>query len=236
MPTYKYRRPSVTTDCVVFGFEPPRTLSVLLVTRKANPFKGCRALPGGFLHVSDSGGQGESLETGALRELKEETGVEPGHLEQLYTFGAPKRDPRGRVISVAHLALVRRAEHIAAPGSDAAEAEWVPISDAVSGPLAFDHGVILGMGLARLRAKARYAPIGFGLMPKQFTIAQLRELYETLLGRELNVSLFAKQAKGTGVLRETGKTKRNGHRPARLYEFDPEAYARMTERGTNFEL
>lgn len=236
MHSYKWPRPSVTVDAVAFGFEVPDALSVLLVTRNDDPFAGMRALPGGFVEVSDSGGQGESLDAAVLRELKEETNVELSHMEQLYTFGAPGRDPRGRVIDVAYLALVRRSEHEPTGGSDASKAEWVPVQEALKSRLAFDHNEILRVGLERLRNKVRYAPIGLELLPREFTLAQMRELYEALLGRKLEVSNFAKQAKATGVLKLTGKTKRNGHRPARLYRFDRKAYEQMTKRGINFEI
>jgi 8-oxo-dGTP diphosphatase len=140
------------------------------------------------------------------------------------------------VITVAHLALVRAANYAPQGGSDAADAEWVSAAEALSEKLAFDHNQILNVGLARLRAKVRYAPIGLELMPETFTLAELRELYEALLGRPLDVSNFAKQAKATGVLRATGKKRSDGHRPAELYRFDRAAYAKQTALGVEFRL
>ena len=128
--TYEYPRPSVTVDCVVFGVghdaDPSggEELQVLLVERAAEPFKGCLSLPGGFVNVSDDGDQGEDIDTAAYRELEEETGTKPDHLEQLCTVGTPGRDPRGRVITVAYMALVRSVDHKAVAGSDAKEAAW----------------------------------------------------------------------------------------------------------------
>lgn len=236
MHSYRYPRPAVTVDCVVFGFGPNVGLSVLLITRKSEPFAGRLALPGGFVNVSDGAKQGESLEDAAKRELGEETGVELAHIEQLYTFGEPGRDPRGRVISVAYLALVRSEEHAPQAGSDAAGAQWFPVRTAQASKLAFDHDAILTTALTRLRAKVRYAPIGFELLPREFTLAQLRELYEALLGEKLDPSNFANKAKKTGVLAATRKTLAGSHRPARLYRFDKAEYERLTKRGFNFEI
>jgi 8-oxo-dGTP diphosphatase len=236
MHSYRYPRPSLSVDCVVFGFSPAVGLSVLLVTRKGDPFAGHLALPGGFVNVSDGPKQGESLEEAARRELMEETGVRPAHLEQLYTFGNPGRDPRGRVVSVAYLALVRSEEHDPVAGSDAAGAQWFPLKTAQASRLAFDHTEILAVATERLRAKVRYAPVGFGLLPREFTLAQLRALYEALLGEKIDPSNFAAKAKKTGVLAPTSKRQAGSHRPARLYRFDAAEYARLSKRGFNFEI
>jgi 8-oxo-dGTP diphosphatase len=236
MHTYKYPRPSVTVDCVVFGLNGDRNLRVLLIRRGGAPFAGALALPGGFVNVSDSGDQGESLEAAALRELKEETGVVPDHLEQLATFGEPKRDPRGRVISVAYVTLVRSTDHEALAGSDAAEAEWVLVADALLQPLAFDHAEILRTAVTRLRGKVRYAPIGLSLIPQHFTLAEFRLVYEAILGRKLDPANFQKKALATGVLAETGQTRKGQHRPAKLYRFDKRAYDKAVRDGFTFEL
>jgi 8-oxo-dGTP diphosphatase len=233
--TYKYPRPSVTVDCVVFGYEPAVGLQVLLIRRKDEPFKGQLALPGGFVNVSDSGGQGEDLEAAARRELREETGVQVAHLEQLYTFGAPGRDPRGRVISVAYLALVRSQDHDARAGSDASAAAWFSVY-AIRGPLAFDHSDVMAMAVERLKAKIRYAPIGFNLLPPEFTLGELRALYEAILNRELDVSNFRKKALATGVLVATKKKREGDHRPAALYRFDRAAYDKAAVKGFIFDL
>jgi 8-oxo-dGTP diphosphatase len=234
--TYKYPRPSVTVDCVVFGLNGDRNLRVLLIKRADEPFRGRLALPGGFVNVSDSGSQGEDLETAARRELEEETGVTPDHLEQLATFGAPGRDPRGRVMSVAYMTLVRSTDHEAKAGSDASEAEWVLVADALLQPLAFDHAEILRTAVTRLRGKVRYTPIGFNLIPQHFTLAELRLVYEAILGRKLDPANFQKKALALGVLTETGQTRKGQHRPAKLYRFDRRAYERAVRDGFNFEL
>jgi 8-oxo-dGTP diphosphatase len=245
---YKYRfpRPSVTVDCVVFGLtleDPESPLRVLLVRRKDNPFKGHLALPGGFVQVSDRAwNQGEDLEDAARRELQEETGLKLSYLEQLYTFGTPGRDPRGRVISVAYYALVRSADYEAKAGSDAAEVDWYKVStellnDVAADHLAFDHTKILRTALARLQGKVRYAPIGFHLLPPEFTLSQLRHLYETLLGRSLDGSNFRKKVIATGVVVDTGRTlKRQGRNPEALFRFDKHVYDKAVREGFNFEI
>jgi 8-oxo-dGTP diphosphatase len=240
---YRHPRPSVTVDCVVFGFDPdkgPEALRVLLIRRKDNPFKGQLALPGGFVQVSDVRGQGESLEKAARRELEEETGVKLAYLEQLYTFGDPGRDPRGRVISVAYVALVRSSNYKATAGSDASEADWYNVSDlndVGEKKLAFDHALILRTALSRLQGKVRYAPIGFNLLPPTFTLAQLRHLYETLLGRPLDGPNFRKKVLATGVITgPTGTVRRRGSRPEALFRFDRHAYDKAVQDGFNFEI
>ncbi len=243
--TYRYARPALTVDCVVLGLEASDAdaeLRVLLVKRGEAPFAGRWALPGGFVKVRDDGDQGESLDDAARRELVEETGVAIAHLEQLYTFGAPKRDPRGRVVSTAYLALVRPGDHLVTAGSDAAEADWFAVSGALDGTiaLAFDHRAILTLAVTRLRAKVRYAPIGFHLLPKKFTLGHLHKLYEVCAGRPIDASNFHKKAAKvlvrTGVLQDTGEARRGRHRPAPRYRFDERAYERAVEGGFSFEI
>src|SRR5437899_955546 len=150
--TYQYPRAALTVDCVVFGFDEDE-LKVLLIQRALEPFKGAWALPGGFVRVY------ETLDDAARRELVEETGLKDVFLEQLYTFGEIKRDPRERVVSVAYYALVKLSDHKAKAATDAANAEWFPISKLPK--LAFDHADIAAAALARLQGKVRYQPIGF---------------------------------------------------------------------------
>ena len=133
--TYDYPRPALTVDCVVFGLDESQQLKVLLIQRSNEPFAGYWALPGGFVDMD------EGLETAALRELEEETGVRDLFIEQLYTFGAPGRDPRGRVVSVAYYALVNLSEHPVQAASDARAAKWFVLGQLPK--LAFDHQDIL---------------------------------------------------------------------------------------------
>src|ERR1035437_6032532 len=147
--TYEYPRPSVTVDAVVFGFD-DQDLKVLLIQRAVQPFLNKWALPGGFVLME------ESLEKAVRRELKEETGIENVYMEQLYTFGDPGRDPRGRVISVAYYGLVKLADHHVPAAPDASNAAWFPVAELP--PLAFDHDQILETAHRRLQAKVRYQP------------------------------------------------------------------------------
>src|SRR5213082_3307323 len=138
--TYKYPRAALTVDCVVFGYDDGE-LKVLLIERGLEPFKGKWALPGGFVRVE------ETLDGAARRELEEEAGLKQVFLEQLYTFGAVDRDPRERVVSVAYYALVKLSAHQTRAATDAADAQWFPISKAPK--LAFDHANILDAALRR---------------------------------------------------------------------------------------
>lgn len=218
MYTYEYPRPSVTVDIVVYGYDGGKQLKLLLIQRGSDPYKGSWALPGGFVDMD------EDLETAALRELEEETGVKDLYLEQLYTFGTPGRDPRGRVISVAYFSLVNLQDHPAVAASDATKAEWFPLNELPV--LAFDHSDIIETANGRLAAKVRYQPIGFELLPDEFTLGQLQQLYETVLNVEkgFNKRNFRTRILRTGILEEVGRQKNVAHRPAVLYKFNKETY------------
>ncbi|WP_416675354.1 NUDIX hydrolase [Egbenema bharatensis] len=229
MPTYKYPRPALTVDCVIFGFDRQSTLKVMLIQRKLTPFQGSWALPGGFVRID------ESIEAAALRELQEETGLEKLFLEQLYTFGAVDRDPRERIVTVAYYALINLEEYVVKAASDASDAAWFAI-DALP-PLAFDHDQILLIALNRLKNKVQYEPIGFELLPRKFTLFQLQKLYETILGHELDKRNFRKKILKMGLLRELNEVQQDvPHRAAKLYEFDEVAYEQLREKGFNFEI
>ena len=219
---------SVAVDCVVFGID-DGALKVLLIERGADPFRGTWALPGGFVL------EGESLEQAARRELLEETGVDELYLEQLYTFGEPKRDPRGRVIAVAYYALVKLRNYRTNPSTDARQATWFKVSELP--PLAFDHAGIVDCARERLRGKVRYQPIGFELLPDKFTLTELQKLYETILERELDKRNFRKKILSMDLLEDTGEIQKGvAHRAARLYAFDRRKYEKLTKRGFHFEL
>jgi len=169
---YKYPHPSVTTDCVIFGFDGTR-LNVLLIERGNDPYKGCWAFPGGFLNMDES-----ALE-GAKRELYEETGLRDAYIHQFHAFSAPDRDPRERVISIAYFALVRLTDVKA--GDDAAKAQWFPLDEIP--PLAFDHDKMLREALKALRRIIHFEPIGVELLPENFMKTQLQSLYQAILGK-----------------------------------------------------
>ena len=223
--TYEYPRAALTVDCVVFGYD-SNDLQILLIKRGQEPFLGEWALPGGFVRIE------ETLEEAALRELREETGVEKIFLEQLYTFGKIDRDPRERVVSVAYYALIPLMGHELVATTDAESAAWFKL-DAVP-ELAFDHQEILRIALQRLKGKVNYQPIGFHLLPEKFKLSQLQLLYEVILERPLDKRNFRKKILRMGVLEELDETEKDvAHRAARLYRFDKQEYDKLLERGIN---
>lgn len=226
--TYAYPRPALTVDAVVFGLDAGE-LKILLIRRGLAPFKGRWALPGGFVQ------EGESLDQAAARELEEEAGLRGVFLEQLYTFGSVRRDPRERVVSVAYYALVNLADHATRAATDAVDARWFPAG--APPPLAFDHADILAMARERLRGKVRWQPVGFELLPEKFTLTQLQHLYESVLGAPLDKRNFRKKILGFDLLLPLDETRREGrHRPAQLFRFDPQRYQELKQRGFLFEL
>ncbi|WP_330770106.1 NUDIX hydrolase [Lentzea aerocolonigenes] len=200
---------AVTVDLVVLTVRSD-ALCALLVRRGEAPYRGRWALPGGFVQVT------ESVDAAAVRELREETGVSGLHLEQLGTYGEPRRDPRMRVVSVAYLAL---APDLPVPvaGTDAAAASWVPVEEVSA--LAFDHARILGDGVERARAKLEYTPLGTEFCAAEFTVAELRRVYEIVWGVSLDPRNFHRKVTGVdGLLVATGETTvRDGGRPAALF-------------------
>ena len=167
-------------------------------------------MPGGFV------GADESLEEGARRELAEETGVSGVYLEQLYTFGAPERDPRERVITVAYYALIPTDEVEIRAASDAEGVSWYGMEELPN--LAFDHDEILYAAHERLVAKLEYSTIAFQFMPQAFTLTELQTVYELILREPVDKRNFRKRILGLKLIRETGKERKSGaHRPAKLY-------------------
>jgi 8-oxo-dGTP diphosphatase len=213
----KWERPSVTVDVVILTLQ-EGDLKVLLIQRKHWPYEGYWAIPGGFIEMH------ESLEQSARRELEEETGLRDLYMEQLYTFGDPGRDPRTRVITVAYLALVDYKQLHPKAADDAAEVAWFSMYHLPQ--LAFDHANMLNYTLQRLRGKLEYTTIGFQFLPETFTLSELQQVYQAILGKErrLDKRNFRKKIVSTGILEETGERKTLGtHRPARLYRFNPKA-------------
>ena len=185
-------------------------LKLLLIRRGGAPFKGKWALPGGFVGID------EGLEKGARRELQEETGVSGVYLEQLYTFGAPDRDPRERVITVAYYALIPSDALAIRAATDAEAVGWFAMDELPE--LAFDHAQIVAMAQERLRAKLDYSTIAFQFMPARFTLSELQRVYEIILGQEIDKRNFRKWVLALEQIEETGDRRREGaHRPAMLY-------------------
>lgn len=227
--TYEYPRPAVTTDCVIFGYDVKEGLSVLLIERGIDPFKGCWAFPGGFLNMD------ETTEMGALRELKEETefDVKEGFMEQLGCFSDVNRDPRGRVITVAYYALVQKGA--VKGGDDARNAQWHSIGEIPR--LAFDHEEILRVALKRLKEQIHFRPIGFELLPETFTMPQLQALYEAILEAHFDRRNFANKMLKLGILEETGNRPKNAARTVPVqYRFNPDKYNEMKSKGFRLEF
>jgi len=249
----EYPRPSVTVDIVIFTVSdvqknnyrklPEKELRILLIQRGGHPFIGQWALPGGFVRPEETVGEA------ANRELAEETGINSGYLEQLYTFSTPGRDPRTWVISCAHMALIDSERLNIKAGSDADDAQWFVIKtetaaeqiklslsyedtklSAVIAPkpnetevqiienngLAFDHSEIIMCALNRLRAKLLYNDLVFSLMPEKFTLTELQQVYESILGKPLYKAAFRRKI--INLVEETDEFTQNaGHRPSQFF-------------------
>jgi 8-oxo-dGTP diphosphatase len=207
--TYEYTRPAVTVDITIFTVRNDE-LNVLLIKRAEQPFQGEWALPGGFVT------EDEGLEEAAARELVEETGVSDVYLEQLFTFGAPGRDPRGHTVTVAYSALIPSDNLELTASTDAEGVAWFAIDKLPD--LAFDHDEILEVAHDRLVAKLEYSTIAFQLMPESFTLTELQHVYELIERKEIDKRNFRKRILALDVIESTGEEKREGpHRPAKLY-------------------
>lgn len=223
---YKYPHPSVTTDCVIFGFDGNK-LEVLLVKRGIDPFKGNWALPGGFVRME------ESAEEGALRELQEETGLREAYIRQFHTFSAPNRDPRERVITIAYYALVKLQEVKGA--DDADEARWFALDQVPS--LAFDHDMILRTALNELRKQIHFEPVGFELLPEKFTIKELQNLYEAVLGVNFDRRNFYNKMKRLGILDQLDeRAMPTPKKEAFLFKFNSKKYEELKQKGFRLEF
>ena len=202
-------RVGVTTDVVIFTIRQGR-LCVLLVKRSRDPFSEQWGLPGGFVE------SGEGLDQSAKRQLSEKTGVRGVYLEQLFTFGRPDRDPRGRVVSVAYYALVPASAPGMASRHQDGSVRWFPVEALPD--LAFDHGEMVRLAQQRLSAKLDYSTIALQFMPEKFTLSQLQSVYETILGEPLDKRNFRKRLQGLCCIEDTGEQYRAGnHRPAKLF-------------------
>jgi len=205
----KFERPSVTVDIILFTVK-KEDLKVLLIKRDISPFKNMWAIPGGFVGIK------ESLEEAAKRELQEETNIRNVYLEQLYTFGDPKRDPRTRVITVTYFALVNSTNFKLKASTDVKDVRWFSIFELPK--LAFDHKKILDYALKRLRWKLEYTTVAFSLLPEKFTLTQLQNMYEIIFDKKLDKRNFRKKIKALNLVKETVEFQEDvSHRPAKLY-------------------
>lgn len=222
----------VTVDAVVFAYI-EKELNVLLIKRAFEPFLDQWALPGGFMN------EDESADKCVVRKLKEESNVDINisYLEQLYTFSEVKRDPRKRIISIAYYALINFDWHKLETNIHAKEVQWFPVSKLKTLPIAFDHLKIINYGRSRLKNKIVYEPIGFDLLPLQFSMTDLFDLYVAILDKDLDKRNFIKKINSFGLLKKT-KHKTGGHigRRAQLFEFDQKRYYRLTMDGFIFNI
>jgi 8-oxo-dGTP diphosphatase len=206
-----YPKPSVTVDVIIFTISGGK-LKVLLVKRTIPPFKELYSIPGGFIDLK------QSLEDAAKFKLEEKTGVTNVFLEQLYTFGNPKRDVRGRVITVAYFALVNY-DKIKISSKPSHDSEWFDIKAIPK--LAFDHNEILSYALQRLKWKFEYTPAAFSLLGEIFTLSQLQELYEIVFSSEFDKRNFRKKILALDILKERGLMQNVSFRPPMTYSLKP---------------
>ncbi len=209
----EFTTPSVTVDIITFSIR-DSSLKVLLIKRGIEPFKNKWAIPGGFVRIE------ENLEDAAKRELEEETGVKDVYLEQLYTFGELKRDPRGRVITVSYFALINaeKSEQELKATTDASEAKWFSVKELPE--LAFDHADILKYAMKRLRWKFEYTTLAFSLLPKKFTLTQLQKLYEIVFDKKFDKRNFRKKIRSLDLITPTKELQKDvSNRPPKLYSF-----------------
>ena len=223
---YKYPHPSVTADCVIFGFDGV-SIKVLLIQRGIEPFKDKWAFPGGFMKID------ETAEECAKRELEEETGLKNASVEQFHTFSDVNRDPRERVITVAHYALVKLSD--VKGGDDAASARWFAMDEVPS--LAFDHDRILRMAVNRLKERICFEPIGFELLPEVFTMTELQNLYEAILEVKFDRRNFYNKMLKLGILSEAEPRPSDAsRRTPTKYRFNQAKYDELKQRGFKLEF
>ena len=184
----------------------------VLIQRVREPFKGMWSAPGDIIDIH------ESLDEAAQRILLEKTGIKNVYLEQLYTFGNPKRDKRGRVITVAYFALIPHKSVDLSQAPNALHASWFPVGHLPT--MAFDHKKIVKYAVERIRAKIGYSTIAHGLVPEKFRLSELQKVYELILKQSIDKRNFVKRLKNFGLVEPTGEIDRTGHhRPAKLYKF-----------------
>ena len=214
-------RPLVTVDVVIFTLR-EGSLQVLLVRRRRPPWEDMWAIPGGMI------GREEALEAAALRTLEEETGLGDVFLEQLYTFGDPGRDARGRVITVSYFAVVPASNVIPWAAEDAVWVRWWPIGGLIGDTVEKDITLALGKDLQNY--KLEYTAVGFELLPEVFTLSELQSAYENVLGEELDKRNFRRKIQSAGVIEPSGSFRAGEGRPAQLYRYREDAVAEVKAR------
>ncbi|GLB53190.1 NUDIX hydrolase [Neptunitalea chrysea] len=219
---------AITIDCVIFGFD-NGSLEVLLIEHAEGISKGKWGLPGGWIKKE------ESIDNAAYRLLRELTGIKDLYLEQLRAFGEPSRFPLDRVITIGYYALIKKDMFNIKAGFTASDAKWYGLNEVEN--LIYDHNKILEYSLIRLRSKVKRAPIGFNLLPEKFTLLQLMQLYEEILGVQLDKPNFRRKILKMKLLVVLEEKQTNvSHRAAKLYMFDKERYEMLTNKGFIFEV
>lgn len=219
---------ALSIDCLIFGFRDGE-LDVLLIRHADGISKDRWALPGGWIQYN------ESVDEAAARLLKSLTGLSNIYLEQLRAFGEVDRYPLNRVVTIAYFALIHADHYNLNPGFTASAAQWFKMHEVPRLP--YDHDKILSYGFAHLQHKVRHEPIGFNLLPKKFTLHQLQQLYEAILGKELDKPNFRRKLLKMNLLVPCDEKQRDvSHRAAGLYRFDKKIYKQLTEQGFSFEL
>jgi 8-oxo-dGTP diphosphatase len=219
---------NLSTDCVIFGFDNSQ-LKVLLIKLAVEPGKGLWALPGSNIL------QDEDLDSAARRVLKELTGLDNLYMEQFQSFGKVNRFPLFRVITITYFALVKIEDYSPEPGPKVSDAQWFSVNKLPELP--FDHKEIIESANKRLKQRVRIKPIGFELLPKKFTLTQIQNLYETILGIKLDIRNFRKKILGLNMLKDLNELQKGvPHRAPKLYKFDKRSYNKLKEKGFNFEL
>jgi len=226
--TGEFFQSAFSVDNVIFGFD-DTDLKVLLIKRGTEPYNNFWALPGDLVHPA------EDLNSAAERILLQLTGVKNVYLEQVYTFGDVNRHPLGRVITIAYYSLVKIEDFTLTPSSFAQQTEWHSVNEIEQ--LAFDHNEILNSCLEALKQRVRVRPIGFELLPPQFSLTKLQHLYEAILDIELDKRNFRKKILSMNLLKTSDvQQEKVAHRPARLFEFDKEKYEKLKKQGFHFEI
>lgn len=224
----QYFKSAFSVDNVIFGFD-EKLLKVLLIKRGEQPFIHMWALPGDLVYPN------EHLDNAPRRILKQLTGLEDVFLEQVHTFGEVDRHPLGRVITVAYYSLVNTSYVNVKASSFAEKVEWKPVNEITE--LAFDHMSILKTCFSRLKQSVQTRPLGYELLPKVFTLSALQDLYESVLGKELDKRNFRKKIKQLDILVDIDQTQEGvAHRPAKLYTFNQEQYDKLSKNGMNIDI
>ena len=219
---------SVSVDCVLFGYD-DSGLKVLLIKRGVEPYLDYWALPGDLVQRK------ESIDGAVVRVLKDLTGLSNIYTEQVKTFGDVGRHPMGRVFTISHYSLLKADQHDLNPSSFAVEAKWHNIKRL--GELAFDHNKIFAACKEKLVKSVQTKPIGFELLPEEFTLSQLQNLYEIILEKEFDKRNFRKKINAMKLLLDTGKIQSSvSHRPAKLFKFNKDKYLKLKNSGFSFEI